>query len=392
MKLTKVIYCILFFTIFSFDLLMSPVYSLNIEEDDLEDDVVNMENANNFEGNRYLIDNLKVDARCAIAIDGETNQILFAQNAFEIFPMASTTKIMTALIAINYGDLDREVVISKNAASIRGSKVGYSEGENIKMKELIFGLMFKSGNDAAIAIAEDIGGSIEGFSKIMNDFANSLFMPKNMVEAAEGIMEEKLYHCDIGRFNNQSFTYIAAFGLFTDVAYQTDQDLKNILGHVAYLLEGVKRLFDIKFYHMKIQSEELTVEDDFIYGMVTNSRSVGGFKNLTGKNVDMNDGLFEVTMIRQPKNPLELQEIMTAMLTAEDNTDMIYSFKSAQLTITSEEVIPWTLDGEFGGEHTQVKISNCHEALNLYLKSTKDEDSKTTGFSALINKKENNNG
>lgn len=225
-----------------------------------------------------------------------------------------------------------------------------------------------------------------------NDFANSLFMPKNMVEAAEGIMEEKLYHCDIGRFNNQSFTYIAAFGLFTDVAYQTDQDLKNILGHVAYLLEGVKRLFDIKFYHMKIQSEELTVEDDFIYGMVTNSRSVGGFKNLTGKNVDMNDGLFEVTMIRQPKNPLELQEIMTAMLTAEDNTDMIYSFKSAQLTITSEEVIPWTLDGEFGGEHTQVKISNCHEALNLYLKSTKDEDSKTTGFSALINKKENNNG
>ena len=168
--------------------------------------------------------------------------------------------------------------------------------------------------------------------------------------------------------------------------------MKNILGHVAYLLEGVKRLFDIKFYHMKIQSEELTVEDDFIYGMVTNSRSVGGFKNLTGKNVDMNDGLFEVTMIRQPKNPLELQEIMTAMLTAEDNTDMIYSFKSAQLTITSEEVIPWTLDGEFGGEHTQVKISNCHEALNLYLKSTKDEDSKTTGFSALINKKENNNG
>ena len=80
MKLTKVIYCILFFTIFSFDLLMSPVYSLNIEEDDLEDDVVNMENANNFEGNRYLIDNLKVDARCAIAIDGETNQILFAQS------------------------------------------------------------------------------------------------------------------------------------------------------------------------------------------------------------------------------------------------------------------------------------------------------------------------
>ena len=150
----------------------------------------------------------------------------------------------------------------------------------------------------------------------------------------------------------------STFGLFTDVAYQTDQDLKNILGHVAYLLEGVKRLFDIKSYHMRIESEELTVEDDFIFGMITNSRSVGGFKNLTGKNVDMNDGLFEVTMITRPKNPLELQEIMTAMLTAEDNTDLIHSFKSARVTITSEEPVPWTLDGEYGGSHTQIEIEN----------------------------------
>ena len=213
-------------------------------------------------------------------------------------------------------------------------------------------------------------------------------MPKSMTEAASMIMSEELYHCDIGRFNNQSFTYIAAFGLFTDVAYQTDQDLKNILGHVAYLLEGVKRLFDIKSYRMKIESEELTVEDDFIFGMVTNSRSVGGFKNLTGKNVDMNDGLFEVTMITRPKNPLELQEIMTAMLTAEDNTDLIHSFKSARVTLTSEEAVSWTLDGEFGGSHTQVEIENCHEALNLYLKSTKNEETKTIGISPLINKKE----
>ena len=116
-----------------------------------------------------------------------------------------------------------------------------------------------------------------------NDFANSLFMPKSMTDAASMIMEEKLYHCDIGRFNNQSFTYIAAFGLFTDVAYQTDQDLKNILGHVAYLLEGVKRLFDIKSYHMRIESEELTVEDDFIFGMITNSRSVEGSRTLQAR-------------------------------------------------------------------------------------------------------------
>ena len=185
-----------------------------------------------------------------------------------------------------------------------------------------------------------------------NDFANSLFMPKSMVKAAQMIMEEKLYHCDIGRFNSQTFAYVAAFGLFTDVSYETDQDLKNVLGHVAYLLEGVKRLFDIKSYHMKVTSEEIQVEDDFIVGMITNSRSVGGFKNLTGKNVDMNDGLFEVTLIRHPKNPLQLQEIMTALVMAEDNTDMIYSFKSKKLMIETEEEVPWTLDGEFGGDHT----------------------------------------
>ena len=204
-----------------------------------------------------------------------------------------------------------------------------------------------------------------------NDFANSLFMPKNMAEAAANIMNEELYHCDIGMMNNRSFAYIAAFGLFTDVAYETDQDLKNILGHLAYVLEGVKRLFDIKSYHMKVQTEDLTVEDDFIFGMVTNSRSVGGFKNLTGKNVDMNDGLFEVTLITRPKNPLELQEIMTGLLTAEDNSDLIYSFKASRLVIESKEEVAWTLDGEFGGNVKEAVIENHHEALNLYLKSTK---------------------
>ena len=107
-----------------------------------------------------------------------------------------------------------------------------------------------------------------------------------------------------------------------------------------------------------MNEDELTVENDFIYGMISNSRSVGGFKNLTGKNVDMNDGLFEVTLITNPKNPLELQEIMTALLTAEDNTDLIYSFKSAHVVIESEEAVPWTLDGEFGGEHKNVEIYN----------------------------------
>lgn len=203
-----------------------------------------------------------------------------------------------------------------------------------------------------------------------NDFANSLFMPKNMLDAASMIMEEQLYHCDIGRFNKLTFAYVAAFGLFTDVSYETSQDLKNILGHLAYVLEGAKRLLDIKSYHMKVTTESGVIEDDFIYGMITNSRSVGGFKNLT-KNVDMNDGLFEVTLIVNPKNPLEMQEIVCNLLSMEDNTDLIYSFKAKMLSIESDEDVAWTLDGEYGGNSKNVEIENLHRALNLYLKSEK---------------------
>ncbi|MDO4338363.1 MAG: diacylglycerol kinase family lipid kinase [Eubacteriales bacterium] len=231
------------------------------------------------------------------------------------------------------------------------------------LDEVVTGIMEK---ESSVPIGYIPAGST-------NDFANSLFMPKSLTEAASMIMEEELYRCDVGKFNSQSFTYIAAFGLFTDVSYQTDQDLKNILGHVAYLLEGMKRLFDIKSYHMRVWSEEIEIEDEFIFGMVTNSRSVGGFKKLTGKNVDMNDGLFEVTLITRPKNPLELQEILTSLVKEEDNTDLIYSFKSHKVVIEADEEVPWTLDGEFGGNPVRVEIENMHEALNLYLKSVKKE-------------------
>lgn len=120
---------------------------------------------------------------------------------------------------------------------------------------------------------------------------------------------------------------------------------------------------------MKVTTETGVIEDNFIYGMITNSRSVGGFKNLT-RDVDMNDGLFEVTLIVQPKNPLEMQEIIRNLISMEDNTDLIYSFKAKKLSIESEEEVAWTLDGEYGGSPRIVEIENLQRALNLYLKGT----------------------
>jgi len=203
-----------------------------------------------------------------------------------------------------------------------------------------------------------------------NDFAASLGIPKQMVEAARIAVEGKPFACDVGSFNNDYFVYIAAFGLFTDVSYATSQDLKNRLGHVAYLLEGIKRLPGIlQSQRLKIQYGEQVIEDEFIYGMVTNSTSAGGFKNITGKNVMLDDGLFEVTLIRMPKNPLELNAIIGSLTNLMDDADGIYTFKTDCLHIQSLEKVAWTLDGEYGGSHCEVAIQNRKKAIHIMVKN-----------------------
>lgn len=198
-----------------------------------------------------------------------------------------------------------------------------------------------------------------------NDFATSLMIPKNMIKAAWVIAREKLYPCDIGRFNKDVFVYIAAFGLFTNVSYETKQEVKNVLGHLAYVLEGMKHFNVNKSYHIHLKSDEIEIEDDFMFGMITNSTSVGGFKKITGKCVDLNDGLFEVTLIKKPKNPAELNHILSSLMGKNINTEYMYCFKSAKIQIVSEEEISWTLDGEFGGKHKEVIIQNENKAIQI---------------------------
>lgn len=198
-----------------------------------------------------------------------------------------------------------------------------------------------------------------------NDFASSLHIPRGLLEAADNAVNGEVFACDAGRFNDDIFVYIAAFGLFTDVSYQTKQSMKNVLGHLAYVLEGATRIFDIPSYKLKVTHDGETIEDEFIYGMVTNSRSVGGFRNMIGKNVVFDDGEFEVTLIRTPKNPIALQEIIGALLSSQINTKHIYSFKTGEIHFESVEEIPWTLDGEFGGEHDSVCIKNAKQALKI---------------------------
>lgn len=200
-----------------------------------------------------------------------------------------------------------------------------------------------------------------------NDFANSLKISKDKVQAARDIIDGHLYSCDVGVFNTTNFVYIAAFGLFTDVSYETDQHLKNVLGHLAYLLEGSKRIFNVPTYWLKVNANGQVFEGEYVYGMITNARSVGGFKHIIGPGVRLDDGLFEVTLIRKPRNAIELNEIITSLVSAEDKTDLIDNFKTDWIQIESRQEIAWTLDGEFGGEHSFVRIETKKHALELVL-------------------------
>ena len=199
-----------------------------------------------------------------------------------------------------------------------------------------------------------------------NDFANSLGIPKEMVKAAEVAVGKNPFPCDIGDFNSDTFVYVAAFGLFTEVSYKTSQQLKNIFGHVAYIMEGAKHLHDILSYNMQVEYEGHVFQDEFIYGMVTNSVSVGGFKGMTGTDVKLDDGVFEVTLIKKPHNPIELNEILACLTNMIDDSDLIYSFKTNEVKITAREQIAWTLDGEFGGEHEEVIIRNLNKRVTIF--------------------------
>ena len=235
-----------------------------------------------------------------------------------------------------------------------------------------YDLIVCSGGDGTLN--EVVSGLLKGKHKTpigyipagsTNDFATSLKIPKNIVKAADCAVNGKPFSCDAGMFNKNYFVYIAAFGIFTEVSYKTDQQMKNVMGYMAYILEGVLSLAQIKSYHLKYVSDEAEGEGDFLYGMVTNSRSVGGFSNIVGKGVELDDGLFEVMLIRMPKNPRELNKIISSLLQEELNSEMISWFKTSKIRFESEQKIPWTLDGEYGGRKSAVTISNLPKSMEI---------------------------
>lgn len=200
-----------------------------------------------------------------------------------------------------------------------------------------------------------------------NDFASTLQIPSDMLEAARVITAGNVFSCDVGRFNqDQYFTYVAAFGLFTDTSYETPQEWKNVFGHAAYILQGALSLGRIRTWHVHVKSDDRDFSDDIALGLVTNSRSVGGFPNLAGNHVDLTDGQFEVTLIRLPANPAEINDMIVALTSMDfDASEMIYHFKTGTLSIECDEKISWTRDGEYAGDYEKVEIAALRQQLKI---------------------------
>lgn len=198
-----------------------------------------------------------------------------------------------------------------------------------------------------------------------NDFAASIMLPKNMQDAADVVLKGLPLDVDIGGFNRKKFVYIAAFGAFTDVSYMTPQEMKNTLGHPAYIIEAVKKLTSLRSYNIKAKIDDKIIEGSYMFGMVTNSVSVGGFKGITGKGVILDDGLFEVTLIKEPKNPIELQLILGALIGMDVKCNSIEFFKTSRIEIETDEKIPWVLDGEYGGAPKRIIIKNYQHAIRI---------------------------
>lgn len=204
-----------------------------------------------------------------------------------------------------------------------------------------------------------------------NDFARTLGITGDMTKAAQIAVGDKLFPCDVGQFNEDTFIYIAGFGLFTEISYETPQEFKNIFGHAAYILSAAKSLAAIPNYLMQVEVNGEVFEDRFIYGMITNSVSVAGFKGLTGKDVRLDDGEFEVTLVKTPTNPIEFNEIIGYLTGVLQETDMVYTCKASNIQIRSRSSVTWTLDGENGGDHWSVDIKTHHQKLNFVVKEDK---------------------
>lgn len=198
-----------------------------------------------------------------------------------------------------------------------------------------------------------------------NDFASGIGLKKTIPAATDAILEGTAHAYDVGVFGQRYFTYVASFGIFTRTSYTTPQSIKNALGHLAYVLEGIKELSNIRPWHVKFEVDGRTVEGDYLFGAVSNATSVGGVLNLDPQAVNMNDGLLELLLVKMPRNPVELSECIRSLAEQKYDTDAITFTSGSSFAVTADPAMEWTLDGEWAGGVERVCIRNRRDAITL---------------------------
>lgn len=199
-----------------------------------------------------------------------------------------------------------------------------------------------------------------------NDYAYSLGLPSQMKKCARMIAEENFRAVDVGKFEENSyFVYVAAFGAFTEVSWNTPQKTKNALGHNAYILEGIRQVGNLKSYHVRFSFGEEEIAGECIYAMIYNSFSVGGMKNLSTKNVELDDGKLNLMIVYTPDNPVDFSVMLADLVTKNPNSKFIANYEISDLTVESDSEIDWVLDGEYGGSHKCARIQVMPRAMRI---------------------------
>lgn len=285
---------------------------------------------------------------------------------FVFNPLSGKAKIRHKIYEIIKYYTDQGYLVS--AYPTKASGDGYTFVRNLNEE---YSLLVCSGGDGTLN--EIVSGLMDAGTNTRlayipsgstNDFARSVGIPLELNRAMEISCYGKLIQIDIGRINNRYFIYVAGFGAFTKVSYSTPQKIKNHFGYLAYILLGIKELSELHAYNMSIQYDDGNISGAFIVGLIMNSFSIGGFRNPISILTKLDDGIFEVILIKMPQNILELQEIVTALLGDSIESKHIIYFQTSYLEIQSEPM-EWVIDGEYGGKFETAKIENINQAITL---------------------------
>ena len=296
-------------------------------------------------------------------------KMLFVMNPFS--GMKKANAYLTDIIAL-FNRADYEVTVHMTAGSGDATRVVESRAKDMD-------IVVCCGGDGTFN--ETISGLLHAGVKVpvgyipsgsTNDFASSLKIPTNVMQAALDIVEGEPVSYDVGKFGDRYFSYVASFGAFTRASYATPQSVKNMLGHTAYVLEGINELSQIKNEHVRMEIDGQVIEDDFLFGAISNSTSVGGILTLSPEIVDLADGQLEVLLVRAARNLTEIAECVQAVQSQKYNCAMI-TFQSAKhIRIFADPEMSWTLDGEWERGHEQVEAHNVHHAIRLMQRVKKD--------------------